>query len=160
MTSTAPENKKTAWIKVITWFEEITLIEVMMVAALLAVITIGALEFDSLDRRGPVLQSRAEHLVATSAVSPENKTVVDAYVACWNDRSISPSPKCALDAVALGRSQGRTEDGVSELIGSMGIFENGCEDSPPRNLISISKNEELLTLMATWCTNHGPKKSL
>jgi hypothetical protein len=146
-TDNAPEKKK------------ITGIELMMVIALIAVITTIAFQFDSLDRRGPVLRSRAEHLAATSAVLPDNKTVVDAYVACWNDRSISPSPKCALDAVALGRSQGRTEEGVSEMIGSMGIFENGCEDSDPRNLISVMKNEELLTLMGTWCFNHSPKKS-
>lgn len=150
MTSTddTPEKKKITWI------------ELMMFIALLAIITIGTLEFDSLDGRGPLLRSRADNLVATSALSPENKAVVDAYVACWNDRSISlPSPKCALDAVALGRSQGRTEEGVSELIGSMGVFENGCEDSYPRKLISVMKNDELLTLMGTWCSSHRPNKS-
>jgi hypothetical protein len=150
MTSTddAPEKKK------------ICLIELVMVIALISVITVGALEFDSLDGRSKLFRTRTDHWVAASAVSPENKAVVDAYVACWKDDSRKHSPDCALDAVALGRSQGRTEEGVSELIASMGIFENGCGDSnPPRNLMAVMKNEELLTLMGTWCSSQRAKKA-
>lgn len=138
-----PEERRVTWI------------EVMMVVALLTLITISALRFDSDPWRSALLRYRSDSLEATAAFSLQNKAVVEGYTKCWMDKSISPAPKCALDAVALGRSQGRTEAEVSKLIGSMGIFEEGCSRTDSPNLISVMKNDDLKALMATWCQAHG-----
>lgn len=66
--------------------------------------------------------------------------MTDAYIACWKDESRSTSPDCALESVAIARSQGRTEDVVSELLGSMGIFEKGCAESDNDNVKAYPPN--------------------
>lgn len=137
-----------------------TLIEIIMVISLMAIITIGAIQFFDPDVvRGALLRSRSDSLEATANVSLLNKAVVEGYTKCWQDRSVDPTPKCALDAVALGRSQGRTEAEISQLLGSMGVFEHGCQ---PDGLLPHSvllKNQELNTLLSTWCQTQSEKQA-
>lgn len=134
-----------------------TLIEIVMVGAVCAVVTIGTLKISSDPWSRALLRYRSDNLEATAALSVENKAVVDAYSKCWMDESQSPSPRCALDAIATARSQGRSEVDVSELIGGMGIFEEGCLRTDHPNLKAVMNNDDLKALMATWCLTHTPK---
>lgn len=134
-----------------------SVIEVATVMALIAIITIGAIVFMGISSRASHLSHRRESIEATASVSAQNKAVTDGYLKCWGDTSLSASPRCALEAAALGGSQGRTVEGVSELMGSMGIFENGCVDPDNSNVLAVQQNAELANLMATWCLTHTPE---
>lgn len=101
---------------------------------------------------GSHLRYRDASLKKTAAMSVENKLVVDEYIRCWQDLRHNPSPKCALESAAMGRSQGRTEAQVSVLLGNMGIFEQGCIRTDTMDLIAVLANDELKGLMGKWCS--------
>lgn len=130
-----------------------------MVIALLTIITLGAINyFDPGVIRSALLRSRSDSLEATANASLPNKAVVEGYTKCWKDLSVEPAPKCALDAVALGRSQGRTEAEISQLLGGMGVFEHGCDTDGVLPISVLRTNEELKSLLSTWCSIQADSK--
>ncbi|WP_338923877.1 hypothetical protein V0M98_37335 (plasmid) [Pseudomonas silesiensis] len=135
----------------------LTCLEFILIVVLIGLMVIGALTYMQAQSRGSHIAYRGDELKATAALYVENKVVTDAYIACWKDESRSTSPDCALESVAIARSQGRTEDTVAELLGSMGIFEKGCVESDNNNVKAIHQTPELSKLMTVWCAAHAPK---
>lgn len=112
----------------------------------------------TLEHNSSFYHRRAYATTELAKTSPENKLIADGYTACLKSRDFySIGATCALEAVGLARSQGRSEIEVADVLAKIGIFETGCDPELMRYRDVVATTEELSALRSIWCSQPQSK---
>lgn len=129
------------------------LIEAFMVILLIIIISAGAIVGMYSQRASIHLHKREEGIKEVSSLSAEHEVLMRTYMSCWSDVRFSVHQPCALDVVDLARTQGRLDAEIADILGVLGIFENGCVEPYAQNVRTVDQTPELKKLMGLWCSS-------